>query len=281
MYLADAIVRARVRPPSTVPADDFAERALSGYEGAVTLAAALVIPAIFLGLTGLRVVLALLAEGEILFLAGLGIPPVLAALAGDRRLCGLARSDWGSPTWPIVGSPARTWTPTALLAAAIFYVNRALKRPGLQYSYAAARPAAPDPGIRSAARLARHRVAGLALALFEFGFWIRLREFRLQGYGIAALSWAVLLSLNTVDPQAHPWLTLGAAALGSWLVTAQMIAIRRLSETEHATVRDIASAAGTFFACGADLAGGAARLSRAWAGSRWRSSASKPAAPPE
>src|SRR5205085_7107660 len=65
---------------------------------------------------------------------------------------------------------------------------------------------------------------------------------------IALLSWAVLLALDTVEPQAHPWLTLGAATLASSLVTAQTIAIRRLPEREYAVVRDVASTAGTFFA---------------------------------
>src|SRR5205807_10415519 len=62
VYLADAVVRAWVRPPSTVPPEEFAERALTGYEGAVTLAAALGVLAIFLGFTGLWIVWALLAE---------------------------------------------------------------------------------------------------------------------------------------------------------------------------------------------------------------------------
>src|SRR5205085_7584531 len=111
----------------------FNERALSGYEGAVTLAAALAVPAIFLGLTGLRVVWALLAEAEVLFLAGLTLrQPWLRHLAAGAFGVSLVRL--GASNVAVAGQPARTWTPTALLTAALFSLNCALRRPGLLYS---------------------------------------------------------------------------------------------------------------------------------------------------
>jgi len=247
VYLADAVVRARVRPPSTVPRAEFYERALSGYEGAVTLAAALAVPAIFLGLSGLQVVWGLAAEGELLFLAGL--------IFGQTWLRHLARGAFavslvrlGVSNVPVAGQPARTWTPTALGIAALFYINSALKRPGLVYSYAAVPLLLLITGFEVPPVWLGIAWFGLALLLFEFGFWARLNEFRAQGYIVAAISWLMLLRTNTVDPQPHPWLTLGAAALGCWLVTAQMHFLRRCPKSEHATVRDFSDTAGTFFA---------------------------------
>jgi hypothetical protein len=246
-YLAVAVVRSRVRPPSTVPTEDFYERALSGYEGAVTLAAALAIPAIFLGLTGLQVVWGLAAEAEMLFLAGLLFRQSwLRHLGAGAFAVSLIRL--GASNVADLGHPARTWTPTALAIAALFYVNCALKRPGLLYSYAAAPLLLLITGFEVQQAWLGIAWFGIALLLFEFGFWARLGEFRLQGYGVAALSWLALLKLNTVDPQPHPWLTLGAAALGSWIVTAQVFWIRRIPESEQNVVRDFSDTAGTFFA---------------------------------
>jgi hypothetical protein len=247
VYLADAVVRARLRPPSTVPAEEFAERALSGYEGAITLAAAAAVPAIFLKLTGLWVVWSLLAEGEVLYLAGLFFgQPWLRHLATGAF--GVALTQLAISKMAPADQPVRTWTPTALITTALFYVNCALKRPGLLYSYAAAVLLVLVTGAESNPVWGALVWMGLALALFEFGFWTRRREFRLQGYGVGALSWIALLALNTFEPKPHPWLTLGGVALGSWLVTTQMHFLRRFSEREHALVRDIADTAGTFFA---------------------------------
>jgi uncharacterized membrane protein len=247
IYLADAVVRARLRPPSTVPADEFAERALSGYEGAITLAAAAAVPAIFLKFTGLWVVWSLLAEGEALFLAGLFFGQSwLRHLASGVFAVSLLRL--GISHVAVEGQPARTWTPTALLIAALFYVNCWLRRPGLLFSYAAAPLLVAIVGFETPPAWLGLAWLGLAIALFEFGFWTRLREFRLQAYAVASLGWAVLLALNTIDPQPHPWLTLGLAALGSWIATTQMHFLRRFSELEHAWVRDISDTAGTFFA---------------------------------
>jgi hypothetical protein len=247
VYLADAVVRARIRPPASVRRGQIAERALSGYEGAMTLAATLAIPSILLGLTGVRVLWALLAEGELLFLGSL--------IFGESWLSKLAMGTFtvallrlGIANVSAAGQPARTWTPTALVTAALFYLNRAFKRPGLFYSYTAAALLMLVVGFEAPPAWLGLAWLGLALALFEFGFWSRQREFRLQAYAVALAGGAMLLSLNTVERQPHPWLTLGAAALGSWLIAAQMIASSRISEAEQAAVRDATSAAGTFFA---------------------------------
>jgi hypothetical protein len=247
IYLADSLVRAFVRRPSTVPADNLYERALSGYEGAITLAAALAVPAIVLGLTGLRVVWGLFAEAEVLFLAGLIFrQPWLRHLGAGTFAVSLIRL--GAANVVVTAQPARTWTPTTLIAAALFYINCALRRPGLLYSYAAVPLLLLVTGFEVQPTWLGLAWFALALLLFEFGFWMRLQEFRIQGYIVAGLSWVLLLRFNTVDPQAHPWLILGAAALGSWIVTAQMHFLRRFAASEHDSVRDFADAAGTFFA---------------------------------
>src|SRR6266849_4485077 len=72
-YLLSTILRARLRPPSSfAPETGTLERALSGgYEGPITLTAMLSIAAIFLKFHGAPAQLGLLAEAELLFLAGL------------------------------------------------------------------------------------------------------------------------------------------------------------------------------------------------------------------
>jgi len=238
VYLADAILRARLRPPSTVPQNRIAERALSGYEGPITLAAAALIPAIFLGLTGRRVSIALLAEGEVLFLAGLLFRQnYLRHLGAGAFLVSLGKLVTGLPN-----------TPITLATAGLFYINRALKRPGLEYSYPAAALLAVAIGFKTPQVWLGIAWLGLALTLFEFGFWTRLREFRWQGYAMAAAGSVTLLELNAFAPDAHPWLTLLPAAAGCWLVTAQIMAVPRLAEVEHPIARNVISAAGTFYA---------------------------------
>ena len=158
VYLADAMVRARVRPPSTVPAEDYAERALSGYEGVVTLAAALLVPAIFLGLTGLRVVYALLAEGEVLFVAGLLFrQPYLRWMATGPFSISLLRL--GIVNVADVGQKVRTWTPTAGARRRDLLREPRAQEPRFAFQLRCLGHTAADPGIRSAAILAGHRVA--------------------------------------------------------------------------------------------------------------------------
>jgi hypothetical protein len=244
VYLADAILRSRLRPPSKVPADNLAERALSGYEGAITLAAALAIPAIFLGLSGFRVSAALLAEAEILFVGGLvSGQDYLRHLAGGAFLISL-----GKLAAVDIPQPGHTWTPVALVSAGLFYVNRALHRLTREYSYTAALLLLAVLGFVVPPVYLGIAWLGLALALFQFGFWMKLWEFRLQSYMIAVLGFGVLLTLNAFVPDAHPWQTLLTTALGLWLTTAQVMIIHRLDDVEHSWVRDVCSAGGTFMA---------------------------------
>ena len=238
LYLAGAILRARLRPPSTLPAASVRERALSGYEGAVTLAAALLVPAIFLGLAGRRIQVTLLAEGEALFLAGF--------LLRQNYLRHL-----GSGVFVVaLGKLASALPDTAmtLVTAALFYVNRALKRPGLEFSYPAAALLATAIGFAVPPVWLGLAWLGLALALFEFGFFTGLREFRWQAYAAGVLGSITLLELNAFVSSAHPVRTVLPAALGCWLVTVQILWLPRLGGREHSLVRDVVSAAGTFYA---------------------------------
>jgi hypothetical protein len=247
VYLLDALLRARVRPPSSLDPADVRERALSGYEGAMTLAAALAVPAIFLKLSGMWINAGLLLEAEALFLGGLLLgQSYLRHLGSGVFLVSLAKLVIAD----LAVAPARRWTPVALLTAVIFYVNRALRRPGLEYSYPAAALLALVIGFEAPVAFTGIAWLGLAIALFEFGFWTRLLEFRLQAYGLAALGWLTLVAVNGTQPEAHPWNTLAAAALVSWAVAAQVLVDRggRLGETEGPLVRDFSSGAGTLLA---------------------------------
>ena len=72
-YLLSALARLSILPPSGFPAECSAlDRATrGGYEGAITLAATFAAVAIALKLSGLNLAVALMAEAELLFLAGL------------------------------------------------------------------------------------------------------------------------------------------------------------------------------------------------------------------
>ena len=73
LYLAGALLRASLRPPSTFGENSATLARIAGgsYEGPITLSAALAAGAILLRATGEWINLGLLIEGEILFLVGL------------------------------------------------------------------------------------------------------------------------------------------------------------------------------------------------------------------
>ena len=94
----------------------------------------------------------------------------------------------------------------------------------------------------------------LAFALFQVGFWVRLPEFRWQAYSLAVASWLVLETVNLVD-QGVPtsetvWKWLAVAAALQFLLSAQLILIRRLPQDEQRLVRYVASWAGTLLLVG-------------------------------
>src|SRR5262249_40396960 len=130
-------LRTRLRPPSSFPAEcSTLERALSGgYEGPITLTAILTAAAVFLKLHGAWANLGLLAEAELLFIAGLvfrqAYPRQLAAALFAAGFGKLFLAD------VTASRSVREWTPIAALGGLLFYINRTLRASDQAYGYAA------------------------------------------------------------------------------------------------------------------------------------------------
>jgi hypothetical protein len=265
-YLVSALLRARVQAPSSFTENSGTAERMSagGYEGAVTVAAALAAFAIFHRFSGLEISILLLLEGEALFLAGLALrQPYLRLLGAVVFAVSLAGLGWetqiqsGHKT--IAGVELHAWTPVALLTAALLYLNRGLFHPDREprlllpekiYSFAATGVLLAV--LKAELPLEYLGVGCLILAapLFELGLHRRFAELRPQAYGVAILAFAVLAGINILGAEAKeagsPWLTLGLAALLSYAAGAHAfrLAPEHLAEDERLVVRDLSLAAG-------------------------------------
>ncbi|MGD0667996.1 MAG: DUF2339 domain-containing protein [Bryobacteraceae bacterium] len=256
-YLADTILRAVLRPPATFPAETTTEERIfaGGYEGPITLAALCSVLAAVLKLHGQTANTVLLAEGQALFLAGL-----IFRQGYPRRLAGTLFAGLGLkllftdiPDAGFVNFAGRTlqdWTPTALLAALVFYVNRGLRKSGRSYGFAASALVALAIGFEISLRHLGIAWLGFGALLFIFGWQFRLFDFRMQGYlaGVLALGavWLhqIEVSAGTAAPWAHPWLPLAVAAAAGYgaALCALRSAADRFTETERQALQAIASA---------------------------------------
>ena len=142
-YLVSTILRALLRPPSSfAPETKTLERALSGgYEGPISLTAALTVAAIFLKFHGAPALFGLLAEAEALFLAGLffkqAYPRQLAAALFAGGLGKMLIVDIPAGGTAKIGNwNFKPWTPVAAPSALLFYINRALRSVDTFYGYA-------------------------------------------------------------------------------------------------------------------------------------------------
>ncbi len=228
VYLASAMLRARVRPPSSFDesAGTLARIGGGSYEGPITLSAALAAAAILLRATGEWVNLGLLIEGEILFLAGFSFGQTYL-----RRLAGAAFA--GSviknvlvdePEGGSVVFAGRTWTawsPMTALSAAVFYINRMLRvTEGVLYSSVAAGIVAMLLAYETPHQYLSVAWLAFAAILFEVGFRCRQGEFRYQSYVIGALGTSAGLVVNWLSIAAfgaradwpYPWLPLAICA---------------------------------------------------------------------
>ncbi len=259
-YLVSAAIRGLLRRPSSFPDDaEPADRAISGYHAAITLAAAGAVFGIFARLSGIWIVVALAVEAELLFLFGFALRQrYLRALA--LGVFGIGAADLAIQDMPgergvsFAGRNWLQWSPAALLMAALFYLNRVLKRPGLVYSWAACAALGVVAGFEAPAGLRGPAWLVLAFVLFQIGFWLKLPEFRWQGYTLAVASWVALAAANLLDTGVSAaegaWRWLAAAAAVQYVASAQMVWIRRLDEEEQRWARYGASWAGTFLLAG-------------------------------
>ena len=194
-YFLNTIIRTKLRPPSSfAPEIDTVSRALAGgYEGPITLTAILTAAAVFLKFHGGWANAGLLAEAELLFLAGLffreSYPRQLAAAlfaTGTAKLLIVDLVDSGQTT--LAGWSVRAWTPSAALSAVLFYINRALRRTDQLYGYAASGVVALIIGLETPERFLGVAWFVFATILFMWGWSRRLLDFRLQAYLVGALA---------------------------------------------------------------------------------------------
>ncbi len=228
VYLAGAILRAWMRPPSTFDSYSGTLARIGGgsYEGSITLSAAMAAVAIMLRAPGAWVNIGLLIEGEILLLAGLRFgQKYVQQLAGSAfavsvmKTCLVDLAEGGSITF--VGRSWTSWSPVAVLSALVFYVNRMLRAAGgTLYSIAAAGLITLAIGYETPRQYLSVAWLAFAAVLFEMGFRLRKREFRYQSYVIGALGTGAGLAINSLGighPGARsdwplPWLPVAICA---------------------------------------------------------------------
>ena len=256
-YLASTILRAILRPPAsfsdeTGPLD----RILAGgFEGPITLAAACSAGAAILKLHGQTVNNVLLAEGELLFLAGLFFrqkyPRWLAATLFASLGVKLGLTDIPSAGLvQVAGRGFQDWTPSAAFAALLFYVNRGVRKTGLGYGYAASALIVLILGFEIPLQNLGIAWLGFGALLFFFGWLWRLSDFRIQGYMAGSLALGAIgvhqiqIVMGTAAPSVNPWIPLAIAAAVGY--GASLCAIRsagdRFLDLERQSFQAVASA---------------------------------------
>jgi hypothetical protein len=203
-YLVSALLRAR----------------RGSWRPAITLAAMLAAAAVVLHLDRQASVFALMAEAELLYVAG------LAFRAPYLRRLGTAIF-----AFQMLQLPGPHWRTVAALDAALFYGNRALCGADEFFSYA---------GLAMLAAVMPHRDPGLgsfagAAVLYAIGRKWRLRDFRYQSYLLAvagigemaltvepvhSLAIAAVLAYAAAVLGQEPWERLGASAACAGLLAA-------------------------------------------------------------
>jgi hypothetical protein len=189
LYLVSTVLRAR------------ADR----WRPAVALQAALAIMAIFLKFQDERAPFALLIAGELYYLAAIrwrsewlrGIAAALFALSMGHLLIG-----------EVERMPLRTWEPVAILAIALFYINRALRAADFLYGFVAVALVAMVSGFESTAETVGRVWNLLAFVPFAYGWWAKQLDFRIQGYGLAAMG-----AIATAVYAPHPPIALAIGAM--------------------------------------------------------------------
>ncbi len=221
VYLAGAVLRARLRPPSSFDetAGTLARIGGGSYEGPITLSAAMAASAILLHATGEWINAGLLIEGEILFLAGYCLgQSYLRRLAGAAfagsvvKVVLVDQPEGGSIAF--AGHSWTNWSPIAALSAAAFYINRMLRvTEGALYSSVAAGLIAMVLAYETPRQYLSVAWLAFAAILFEAGFRLRQTEFRYQSYVVGALGTGAGILLNMFEPFAWRPLAICAALL--------------------------------------------------------------------
>ena len=182
IYLADAIERAILRPPSSFDAaDGLGERLESGtFEVSALVSALLGAASLVANVAGVWLSAGLALEAEAIYLVGVRFASPFLEYMGiaafAHSLVRLGLTPYG-----------KTWTPPLAFHAVLFYVNRIVRRPNILMSSAAAVMVAGVIAIETPLAWLGCGWIVLAVVLFEIGVYARTADFRAQAYVAASL----------------------------------------------------------------------------------------------
>jgi uncharacterized membrane protein len=172
------------------------------YEFSLMISAFFAALGIFAGVPGLWISLGVIAEAEVLFLAGRYLN---LRFAHVLSLIGFAAAAWqiqstaGIAPSVIWGASIDAWAPPLVVMALVFYFNRGLSRESRYFGFLASAMLAIVIGVELPWRFAGAAALLYGVLLMEFGIRRDLFEFRLQGYGLAALG-AIGIAFSFLDP---------------------------------------------------------------------------------
>lgn len=246
LYLAGALARAQLRPPSTFPPDAllFTRYEQGSYEAPLTLSAFLAGLAILGKAPGIWVAAGLAIEAEALYLAGVRLGSrFVRALGGVGFGFSLGRL-WltgveGREEASLFGHGICPWSPAALFHAALFYLNRWLDRRAAAFSWFATGLIAIVVGAEVPERFVGTAWLVMAVALFEYGSTKRLQEFRHQAYCLTAIGVTTLAMVHLAARWPHPWipLSLGLAIAYVYSLRTARLAGKRFDAREARWLR--------------------------------------------
>ena len=190
LFAADAVLRAILLPASSFESrGDLNTRLRAGsYEGSALVSSVLAGMAIVAKVPGVWMSAGLALEAEILYVAGLRLQSSflrrLGTVAFAHSLARLVLEPIG--TTAVLGHKTYNWSPPAIFHAVLFYVNRALRRPNVVMSSAAAVLIAAVIFAEAATAWAGTIWIVFGLVLFEIGLREVAVEFRYQAYALLA-----------------------------------------------------------------------------------------------
>lgn len=229
LYLTSGVVRFQVRPPASFETSQPLAVRLSagGFEGATLIAAVLAGMAIFGRVTGVWSSFALALEAELIYLAGVAFGSAFLRGTGvgafTISLLSLAAAANYSSCAVVLGHPFWNWSPGALLHAALFYINREIRRRGAVFSTVAAALIGFVVAMEVPQEWAGTAWSVFGILLLCVGLNRRLFEFRVQGYVLAAggFLWTSGLSIagTSLAPIDRPWMPLAVCLSLACIVT--------------------------------------------------------------
>lgn len=228
LYLVSASIRFAMEGPTL-------------YEFSLTISAFLAALAIFAGVPGIWISLGVMAEAEVLFLAGrylnLRFARMLSLVGFAAALMQLV-SRVGEAPWVISGVSIDTWAPALVVMALVFYLNRCLSRESRYFGFLASMFIALVMGVELPWRYAGGAALIYGVFLMELGIRRDLFDFRLQGYGLTALG-AIGAGLSFLDPLhvRNAWVYGFGASLSLALAIRAARSLRLLPELERRGLR--------------------------------------------